>query len=223
MMIYVNQSKGLIPLAPKKANTDYDAWYFVTTTSAAGPTAVFDNIQNSPLGKILKLNKNNYRVLVCPMDQLAPRVKPPSYPYSYIFNRMFNGSSATPNTPGTAPGTAVGILKLTECRAPAEKIWIFEENDTGPRSRDDGNGELWTTNWGNVNLPSIRHDDRAMKLPDDATAAGVPNAKRRTNVMFADGHADFMDRAYVLSKSHCCPRPERSGGAEILIAPPPLN
>jgi prepilin-type processing-associated H-X9-DG protein len=108
---------------------------------------------------------------------------------------MFNGSSATPNTPPPntpLPGKAVGILKINECRSPAEKVWIYEESDTGSRARDDGNGELWTTSWANCNLPSIRHDYRGAKLPDDATDLGVPNAKRRTNILFADGHADFV-------------------------------
>ena len=56
---------------------------------------------------------------------------------------------------------------------------------------------MWTTNWGNVDLLSIRHDERGKKMPDSANCAGVPNTKRRGNVLFADGHADFVPRNAV--------------------------
>ena len=211
MMIYLNVSKGLLPITPKNACNDYDAWYYRTTANPPnGNNALFSNIQNSPIGRILKLTSKNYKVLVCPSDQLAPRRSPPSYPYSYSFNRMFNGSSASPP----------GIRKITELRNSAEKCWVYEENDA---QRDDGNAEMWTTGWDRCDLLSIRHDSRGMKLPDDATAQGVPNAKRRGNVLFADGHADFVARSYALAKSHCVPKPDRTTGAEIVIAPPPLN
>jgi prepilin-type processing-associated H-X9-DG protein len=215
-MIYLNTSKGLIPITPKNACNDFDAWYYRTSPNPPnGQNATVDKLQFSPVGRVLKLTSKNYKVLVCPSDQLAPRRTPPSYPYSYTFNRMFNGSSATPwSNPPPTPGTATGIVKITECRNPAEKVWIYEENDA---QRDDGNGELWTTNWANCDLLSIRHDQRGMNLPDDSNSQGVPNSKRRGNVLFADGHADFVARNYALTKSHCCPRPERSGGAEIMI------
>jgi prepilin-type processing-associated H-X9-DG protein len=211
MMIYLNLSKGRMPIAPKNANNDYDAWYYRTSANPPnGSNALFNNLQNSPIGKILKLHSKNYKVLVCPTDQLATRRTAPSYLYSYTFNRMFNGSSASPP----------GIYKITQCRSSADKVWLYEENDS---QRDDGNGELWTTSWDRCDLPSIRHDARSIKLPDDATAAGVPNAKRRSNCLFADGHADFVPRNYSCAKSHCVPKPEQASGAEILIAPPPLN
>jgi prepilin-type processing-associated H-X9-DG protein len=216
LMIYINQSKGMIPVAPMSGSrrNDYAAWYYLDQTLTVPPNPqpgqpadIFQNIQNSPVGKILKLHKNNYKVLICPTDQLAPQRTPPQsgkYPFSYTFNRMFNGSSAPP----------IGIKKITECRSSAEKLWIYEENDA---QRDDGNGEAWTTNWGNCDLLSIRHDSRGMNLPDDANAQGLPNSKRRGNVLFADGHADFVARNYAFTKSHCCPKPERSAGAEIMI------
>jgi hypothetical protein len=51
MVIYLNQSKGMLPIAPKNASNDYDAWYYRTTANPpSGTYAVFDNIQNSPIG-----------------------------------------------------------------------------------------------------------------------------------------------------------------------------
>ena len=116
LMIYINQSKGMIPITPKNACNDYDAWYYRTNPNPPnGVNAIFNNIQNSPVGRILKLSNKNYKVLICPTDQLAPRRSPPSYPYSYTFNRMFNGSSAPP----------LGIKKITECSTSADKVWIY--------------------------------------------------------------------------------------------------
>jgi prepilin-type N-terminal cleavage/methylation domain-containing protein/prepilin-type processing-associated H-X9-DG protein len=214
MMIYLNLSKGLMPVTPKNGGaTDYDAWYFRTSPAAAGPNAMVSNLQNSPVGKILKLTNKNYKVLVCPSDQLAQRRNPPEYPYSYSFNRMFNGNSTNPPA----------IKKITECRSSADKVWIYEESDTDTAGtqtpRDDGNGELWggTTNWGVVDLVSIRHDARNMKLPDDPNPAGIPNSKRRGNCLFADGHADFVPRSFAHAKSHVMPKPERASGPEIQI------
>ena len=212
LMIYINSSKGLIPITPKNACNDFDAWYYRTSPNPPnGNYAILDNIQNSPVGRILKLTKKNYKVLICPSDQLAQRRSPPSYPYSYVFNRMFNGNSTNPPP----------IKKITECRNSAEKVWIYEESDTDTVStpRDDGNGELWggTSNWGVVDLLSIRHDARGMKLPDDPNTAGVPNSKRRGNCLFADGHADFVPRSYAHAKSHVVPKPEKANGPEIVI------
>jgi prepilin-type processing-associated H-X9-DG protein len=143
-------------------------------------------------------------VLICPSDRISPLRKPPEYPYSYVFNRMFNGSSSPP----------AGIKRITECRNTSEKVWIYEEDDA---ERDDGNGELWTTNWDKTDLLSIRHDERGKKLPDVANAAGLVNNKKKGNVCFADGHAEFVARNYAHAKSHSVPNPTRVTGTEIVI------
>ncbi len=199
----------MFPVAPMSGSrrSDFAAWYYL------GPSGTnqdyFANLSNSPLGRILKLSPNNYKILICPTDPLPPQRKSPQYIYSYTFNRMFNGSSAYPQ-----PGTTVGIRKMSEVRSTAEKVMIYEEDDD---QRDDGNGELWTTNWGNTDLLSIRHDERGKKNPDVANSAGLPNNKKKGNVCFADGHADFVPRNYAHAKSHCVPKPERAGGVEILV------
>jgi prepilin-type N-terminal cleavage/methylation domain-containing protein/prepilin-type processing-associated H-X9-DG protein len=210
LVIYLNQSKGLMPVAPKHASgaggtNDYDAWYYRTSPMLPnGPYAIYDNLPNSPVGRILKLSTKNTKVLVCPTDRLTPLRKPPEYCYSYVFNRMFNGTSAPP----------AGIKKVTECRNSAEKVWVYEEDDA---ERDDGNGELWTTAWDKTDLLSIRHDERGKRLPDAANAAGLVNSKKRGNVLFVDGHADFVERNYAHAKSHSVPNPRRVTGTEIVI------
>jgi prepilin-type N-terminal cleavage/methylation domain-containing protein/prepilin-type processing-associated H-X9-DG protein len=229
LMIYLNVSKGILPIPPMSAHrSEFAAWYYLDQTQATpmpgGNQDIFNNLQNSPVGKSLRLHGRNFKVLICPADVFAPQRTPPQssskYPYSYAFNRMFHGSSGWVDN---APPNPPSIYKISQCRSTAEKVWVYEESETGSRARDDGNGEIWTTNWANCNLPSIRHDFRGAKLPDDATDQGVPNAKRRCNILFADGHVDFVPRSYCLAKSHCVPKPEQAGGAEIVIAPPPFN
>ena len=46
LMIYLNQSKGLLPITPKNANNDYDAWYYrITTNPPNGNYALFNNLR----------------------------------------------------------------------------------------------------------------------------------------------------------------------------------
>jgi prepilin-type processing-associated H-X9-DG protein len=200
VMIYVNQSKGLLPVAPMSGSrrSDFAAWAYL------GPSGsnqdYFDNLANSPIGRILKLSPKNYRMLLCPSDQLAARRATPSYLYSYVFNRMFNGSTTYPVPLTPTPG----IRKINQCRNAAEKVMIYEEDDD---ERDDGNGELWTTNWAAVDLLSIRHDDRGKYLPDAENALGLVNSKRKGNACFADGHAEFVPRKVAHSKSGSVPNP----------------
>jgi prepilin-type processing-associated H-X9-DG protein len=200
VMIYINQSKGMLPVAPMSGSrrSEFAAWYYL------GPSGsnqdYFDNLGNSPIGRILKLSPKNYRILVCPTDPLAARRTSPQYLYSYAFNRMFNGSTIFPVPPTLTPG----IRKINQVRNSAEKVMIYEEDDD---QRDDGNGELWTTNWDNTDLLSIRHDERGKKLPDVANTLGLVNSKKKGNVCFADGHAEFVPRKVAHSKSNSVPNP----------------
>src|SRR5689334_7825608 len=45
LMIYINNAKGYIPIAPKNACNDYDAWYYRTNPNPPdGQNAIFNNI-----------------------------------------------------------------------------------------------------------------------------------------------------------------------------------
>lgn len=209
VMVYVNQTGGWFPVAPMGSSrrSDFAAWYYQGTSGNAQD--YFANLANSPIGRILRLNPNNYQILLCPLDELAQRRSSPQYLYSYAFNRMFNGSSAYPWT-----GTGVGVRKLTQVKNSSEKVMLYEEDDD---QRDDGNGELWTTNWANTDLLSIRHDEKGKRRPDTANSSGLVNSKKKGHVGFADGHADFVTREFAHSKRHCVPNPSKVGGAEVLI------
>jgi len=204
LMIYVNNAKGYIPIAPKNACNDYDAWYYRTTANPPdGNYALFNNLQNSPVGKILKLSSKNYKVMICPADLSVEQRPSPKYCFSYVFNRLFNGNG----TPA--------IKKITECKNSAEKVWVYEEDGS---TIDDGNGELYPGNWGNTDLLCIRHDEKGKFLPDmPDSSLGIPNSKKKGNCLFADGHADFVTRSYAHAKSHAAPNPTKVSGVEIKI------
>jgi prepilin-type N-terminal cleavage/methylation domain-containing protein/prepilin-type processing-associated H-X9-DG protein len=195
LVMYVNDNKGLLPVTPKKASTDFDAFWYQDTTRIG-------EIGMHTVGKMLKLSKSNYRVLICPSDQSVAGRSLINYPFSYSFNIFFNGNKTA------------AIKKITECRNSSEKVWVYEEDAS---TIDDGNGELWSTSWGNVDLLAIRHDEKGKKMPDDASASGVPNSAKRGNAVFADGHADYVERRYAHAKSHAVPDLKRVTGAEILI------
>jgi prepilin-type N-terminal cleavage/methylation domain-containing protein/prepilin-type processing-associated H-X9-DG protein len=195
LVMYVQNSKGMLPIAPKSDSNNFDAWYYRTGPNPPNGTyAILDNLNLSPVGRVLRLSPKNYKLLVCPSDQNAPLRKAPQYIYSYVFNRFFNGNATNPPP----------IKKINQCRAPAEKIWVYEEDGA---TIDDGNGEMWTTNWANADLLSIRHDERGKKTPDGANSLGVPNSKKRGNVLFVDGHADFVPRKICHAKKHAAPNP----------------
>jgi prepilin-type processing-associated H-X9-DG protein/prepilin-type N-terminal cleavage/methylation domain-containing protein len=201
LTVYVIQSKQMLPMTPMTPTNDYHAWYY----DGPGTDACFGNIANSPIGRILRISPKNYNVLICPADQMAPLRRSPLYCYSYVFNYMFNGNSTNPPA----------IKKITECRTSSEKVWVYEEDGS---TIDDGNAEIWTVFfWDGIDLLSIRHDERGKNVPDLPTAAGIPNSKRRGNVLFADGHVDFVPRSYCHAKSHAVPSSRNVPGAEILI------
>jgi prepilin-type processing-associated H-X9-DG protein len=95
---------------------------------------------------------------------------------------------------------------------------IYEESEG---TIDDGNGELYSANWGNTDLLAIRHNKGAMRTqPDQAYADGIPNGQGQGNVMFADGHAELVTREFAHSKGHAAPDPNVfSSKPEILLKP----
>jgi prepilin-type N-terminal cleavage/methylation domain-containing protein/prepilin-type processing-associated H-X9-DG protein len=200
LVMYTNAAKGLIPVPPKKAVDQFDAFWFCDGGSRTAPA--LNDIGRYGLGPYLKLSPQNYRVLICPSDQQVTSRKPNDYIFSYVFNRFMNGNTGT------------AIKKITEVRNSAQKIWMYEEDGA---TIDDGNGEMWTTNWGNADLLSIRHDEKGKKMPDSANSSGVPNSARKGNVAFCDGHAEYVSRKVCHSKSSAHPNPAKVSGAEILI------
>lgn len=154
------------------------------------------DINQSPIARYIGSKDDGLRTLLrCPSDNWENRVSAgmTSYPYSYDMNAMFDGTNTK--------------LKLTQVRAPAEKIFLVEEDE---RTINDG---YWAAGgWGGStwypgpDWLSIRHDRKRI-LPDDVGAAGspIPNTDRRGNAAFCDGHAEYVPRSYAHDPKHCDP------------------
>ena len=117
------------------------------------------------------------RLYTCPSDNPASHVR--GYPYSYSVNMYVCSSTSTV---GTAP-----IIRSTAIRHPSNCIVMVEESST---TIDDGCW-AWQYNYGlGVNLVSTRHDSRYLDVTDAANSATAGNG----NVLFADGHSDWIPR-----------------------------
>jgi hypothetical protein len=114
------------------------------------------------------------------------------YYFSYTFNFFMNGNGSN------------AVKRLDEVKAPAEKIYMYEED---PSTIDDGNGELWNKggNYSSLDLLATRHDMANRHVTDAPNATSVVNANIHGNVVFCDGHADYVPRTYVHTKAHAAP------------------
>jgi prepilin-type N-terminal cleavage/methylation domain-containing protein/prepilin-type processing-associated H-X9-DG protein len=115
-------------------------------------------------------------VFRCPSDDPLnrPRVLTEPYHYSYTFNYM-----VASNGPNGAK------VMYNTFRDPTIKIVLVEEDE---RSLDDGNWHPILIGTSIENFLAARHDPRSGKLKDDNSLRG--------NVAFADGHGDFITRAW---------------------------
>ncbi len=127
----------------------------------------------------------------CPSDTnyrnrpLAKDSDGSSYQYSYTMNNRMTWQfeSFMPKDAGNSP--LPYATKITRVRHPADKVLLFEEDEV---MLDDGAASM--TMGGN--MLSIRHDHKRV-YPDDQSS----NRDRRGNVMFADGHVDYVSRSQI--------------------------
>ena len=155
-------------------------------------------------------------VWTCPDDDpathqllVAPSLR---YPYSYTMNYFFdqglalvNGGSADYLNNGDRP------LKITHVRHTSDCIVLLEE---GPSTINDGCTVIEFLTAGPAFSPfvgssldwcAIRHGSisgKKIHLPDNVVSAAagettIPNPSGRTNVAFADGHAETVTRQFV--------------------------
>jgi prepilin-type N-terminal cleavage/methylation domain-containing protein/prepilin-type processing-associated H-X9-DG protein len=183
VMMYINEAKGRLPVAPKTTPEEFDAFWWKGTR--------FNELGDHGVGKILRVSKDEWKVLRCPSDEND--LRDPfnnKYPFSYTFNREMNGNGKKP------------VQKISQVLNSAEKIMMYEEDEA---TIDDGNGEMWTdgASWASVDFLAARHDRKQRKtVPDAADAAGITNPGCKGNVLFCDGHADTVAREYAHSKLH---------------------
>jgi prepilin-type N-terminal cleavage/methylation domain-containing protein/prepilin-type processing-associated H-X9-DG protein len=201
-MMYANNNKGCVPFTSWNDGTklfaeDWLWWQAVR----------FDRIEESSIHPYIGFKKGNLEIFRCPSDQFEAGRKPNSavcgpYNFSYSMN-MWIASGATNALKITPlPPNAVVAKKLTEVINPTRKVMLLEEDQT---TIDDGMGLIWRLS-GTYNLLSLRHNLSKKRGNDTSTAAvPVPNPDGRGNVVFCDGHVEFLDRETVHSKNSVLP------------------
>lgn len=187
--MYLNENRGALPVAPRATASPSDAFWWQPDRIA--------EIRVRAMGPYLQLSPSNLRILRCPADEQAiSREVAGKYPFTFVFNSNMGGDGVN------------AVKKIGQVRNPSEKIFMYEEN--GP-TIDDGSGTLWNIHggWASIGMLGLRHDRaRRKQYPDNASAAyGITNPEGRANVLFADGHVDFVTRRYAHSKSHALPDP----------------
>ena len=167
-------------------------------------------LDRSALVPYIKIRGDQFRRLItCPSD--TPDGRPGVYQFSYSMNMYFEPRA------GYFPAEGGPPARLSTTKRASEKILLAEENErtindgfwapgnyTGPPNPNNSN---WVVNW---DWLSIRHDNSSKEaepaIPNTGPLSRLPNKERRGIVIFADGHVDFVTRAYAHSPQHLLPR-----------------
>ena len=204
--LYANANKDYLPFsAPNNLSRNEDwVWWQNSATRIA-------NLGDGGIGPYLDLKPTNYKVLVCPADDVSYRVRVPTggkYPFSYSINGYMSSNATVPQVNNL-------IYKFGRIIRPTEKVFLFEEDE---RTIDDGYGTIYTAPAsGGANLLAIRHDSNKRKASDLPTTANpVPNSDGKGCVGFCDGHSDFVARSYAHSKKHTVPDEEGPGWSGLV-------
>lgn len=201
MIQYAFANDGVLPFTSRNTTGDLhnEDWFWWQENR-------FDQVEQSALAKYMPMNKDHLEVLRCPSDDFDDRPRKNGagigpYNFSYAMNFQISGrSNALFNTFNGAKVNHVGRLSMVKNNS--EKILMFEEDMS---TIDDGNGHIWTNN-SSVNLLALRHEWSKRKEQDSSTAMlPVPNPDARGNVLFCDGHVDFIERRECHSQKRCDP------------------
>ncbi len=214
MIMYVEANKGAFPASGinfsyQGSGTSYrgratkEDWIYWRSPGATGSWQLKDSAI-APYAGGLKSDE----LLLCPSDPVqGPRPNGSGYRFSYTYNRMLTSFK---ELNGFAPGPKMSKIKRT-----AEKVMLVEEDE---RTINDGRWEPHLGNYAGVpgrgiDVLAIRHD-RTRKMPDTVTAPpsgqattadNVFNGDRRGNAVFLDGHADYVERAFVHTRENFDP------------------
>jgi prepilin-type processing-associated H-X9-DG protein len=143
------------------------------------------------------------------------------YRFSYTMNMYMNSEAPPPGAPAGYEGKHWNrgqTPRVTSINRAAEKILVVEENE---RTINDG---LWvpgnypdpqnrTSTWAvNYDYLSVRHDTRKAEFNDPRNFAGrLLDQTKRGNVLFVDGHVDFVTRRLAHSPQNVLPVDEGTG------------
>lgn len=183
-MMYAGENKGKFPVSARFPTALPEDWIWWHQGR---------DINQSVIAKYI--GKFTPKLFICPSDDLSQR--PPASPagqyrYSYSLSYLCDGQLG---------------FRLSIARNSSEKVFLAEEDY---RTINDG---LWapiqTDASRNPTGPgfdwmAIHHDKHKEKL-GDGTVGGIPNAGRRGNAAFLDGHAAYVPRSYAHDFKHALP------------------
>jgi prepilin-type processing-associated H-X9-DG protein/prepilin-type N-terminal cleavage/methylation domain-containing protein len=199
MIQYCNANRGVLPFTSWNDGSLLYAedWLWWQASRA-------DRIEESSIHPYLSFKKDKLDAFRCPSDDFeTPRVKLNAaavgpYKFSYVMNWWIAGG-ATNALKFSTPSEVSTVYKLSQVRRSSEVILMYEEDVS---TIDDGQGVIWAPNIG-ANLLALRHDLTKKRLPDTPSAANpVPNPDGKGNVLFCDGHVDYVERRFCHSKEH---------------------
>ena len=220
VIMYTTDNKGYFPSAARGTSglqrvEDFIYWEQPSTTwdatfAAAGIQRTLDN------GALVKYMGNHFNAnnWICPNDPLS--VHPTvtlngvniTYPYSYTMNTILQDV----DTAGFSFYAYLGnqAAKMTSVRHSSNCIMMLEESEL---TVNDGativcaitqSGNSFSLDPGSGNdFLAVRHDSKAHH-PDNQfiygrDIDGIPNSSARGNVVFCDGHCEFVTRDFAQS------------------------
>ena len=201
MILYSNANKGYAPFTSWNDGSKLYAedWLWWQASRVA-------LIEQSSIRPYIGFTKDKLDVFRCPSDQFdSPRPKQNGgsvgpYMFSYVMNWWIAGGAT--NAYFVAPSDVQVVHKLSQVRRSSDVILMYEEDAS---TIDDGQGVIWAPDRG-ANLLALRHDWGKRKVADVPTASDpVPNPDARGNVLFVDGHVDFVERRFCHAKEHVAP------------------
>jgi prepilin-type processing-associated H-X9-DG protein len=169
MLAYTNDNDGVLPAGARITDPIAEDWIYWQSNRTVSKSAIARYLSPTPP-----------QALRCPSDDFAIREVQMGYLFSYVMN-----SALAPVT------THAYGLPMRKVKTAGRTILAFEEDAS---TSNDGYGILDPSQTGQ-DLLAAYHDGRRQS-PDDLThdTANSPNITWGGNVVFCDGHGEFISR-----------------------------
>ena len=192
-MMYVNNNKQRFP-RPGVAQQPEDWIYWEDMPMGSNPNRRIDDSAIAPfLGKPV-----NAEVFRCPSDNIENRRAGTNYRYSYSANYLILRLPPSGWAGIYGTGETNDPLRITEINNPSQKLLLIDETE---QTVDDGCWAWMSTLGSGYNIISVRH----MKRQEQIQLLTQPNAGRG-NALFADFHADYIERKKSFDANHYDPK-----------------
>jgi prepilin-type N-terminal cleavage/methylation domain-containing protein/prepilin-type processing-associated H-X9-DG protein len=200
LIMYAQENNNKFPF-----HADWNACYkedWIHWWKGPGPDTARDASNPTKTSAIAKyLGNFSPSLFRCPADDVTNRRKfdsakagPTRYEFSYTMNGLFASNG--------------GNVRLTAVQNPGGKIIVLEED---PLSIDDGHFWAYPNDFNGVNenfLSTVHTRPHFTKMKDfqGAQPDNRKDKNERGNVVFADGHVDYVTRFFTWSSKSMDPK-----------------